>query len=222
MKGEKRIFVFLCALSGMSCIVILMAILSPLFSKLTAPTLLNIQVAPSTAIVTINGEDYKTGIQEGFKPGTYTAKIHQDGFSEKEVEFTIKDHQTTDLRDYIINDDEGMTYFERSEADLSVMRIIANTDVQAGQFISSYDKKLQIKENLPILKYYGAESSMSQSQSMARLGKMTIADGTGNPLCERVFCLIVSGSHANDSNARTELSELGYDYEEYEVVYAKD
>ena len=186
MKGEKRIFVFLCALSGISCIVILMAILSPLFSKLTAPTLLNIQVAPSTAIVTINGEDYKTGIQEGFKPGTYTAKIHQDGFS------------------------------------LSVMRVIAYTDEQAGQFISSYDKKLQIKENLPILKYYGAESSMSQSQSMARLGKMTIADGTGNPLCERVFCLIMSGSHANESNARTELSELGYDYEEYEVVYAKD
>lgn len=217
--NDKKILFFLVGLSAISLLVILvMGVIIPTINSFNTATILNVQVAPSDAIVTINDVDYGTGVHTNLAPGVYSARIHKDGFSEKTIEITIKDHKTTTILDYIVSNDEGLSYFEKNSVDLDILRNIKN-DSTIEDFLRAYDRKLTISEKLPYTVYYGQENNTSASGSMARLGSLTITVEENSPKCQRVFCLAVNGSHANEDNATEVIKELDYNIADYEVIY---
>ena len=86
----------------------------PLLSGARKPAILSLNIAPSTAIIALNGEDLHVGSYDNLEPGNYAAKIRQDGFESKEISFTLTAGETTTVYEYILSEAEGFNYFEKS------------------------------------------------------------------------------------------------------------
>lgn len=84
-RNYKKILIFLLAGISVSALIILGFILVPLLSGTRKPAILSLNIAPSTAIIELNGEDLHVGSYDNLEPGNYTAKIRQDGFESKEI-----------------------------------------------------------------------------------------------------------------------------------------
>ena len=184
-------------------------------SQINPPrTLLEINVAPSTATITINGQDYRNGIYE-VEPGNYTATISADGFTGKSANITVEEGQTAKLATFLPNKSEGMAYFERSAADLNILRTLS--DQEAVDFIKSYDKKLSIRDQLPL------DASYDMSEVLGIPGneiyEQTIYDGSTDSRCSAAFCLLVSGYELSLDAVRESIADAGYNLDDYEVIY---
>ena len=108
---------------------------------------IEISVAPSFAKIEINGQTYTNGVHE-FEPGEYEATISADGFESKKVKVTVEKEKSAKLSDYLLNTEEGLAYFERSEADLRSLEAVDKAEVK--EFLDDYSKKVSIREVLPI------------------------------------------------------------------------
>ncbi len=204
--------VFLCAGITVSVLIILGFVLAPLFSGMQKAAILSLNIAPSTAIIEINGTELHTGSYDNLEAGDYTAKIRQDGFETKEISFTLKKGETTTIHTYILSKDEGFSYFEKSRSDINTLRKISDDD-EVSTFLASYDKKLEIKNSFPIL-------LNDYDPVQARLITGEITDGSDNPKCTYAFCLQVDVSKDMEWRARQVVELAGYNYDDYEVIYA--
>lgn len=196
------------------CIIVIVAI--PVGADIQKPTVLEVSVAPSTAKIVIDGQEYGNGAHV-FKAGKYTASISQDGFESKNVDFEVKEHEQNLLSTYIVNKDEGMAYFERSVADIAAVRLSYDNDEKAREFIDAYDKKTKISEILPINASYDLKDTNPGMGSYMIF--MNIADGSNHGKCHHAFCLLVTGDRKNEKRVREMLQLNGYNYDDYEVIY---
>ena len=57
----------------------------PVMDRATAKPRVSLNIAPTSATITINGKDYRNGLYE-MQPGTYKANISQEGFAEQQLE----------------------------------------------------------------------------------------------------------------------------------------
>lgn len=208
-RNYKRILMLLIGVIILAVAVSLTFILAPAVQKINKETFLAINIAPGDAILTINGEDYHSGIYE-FAEGSYNATLHKDGFTEKQINFEVKAHETTTLYNYILSEAEGFTYFERSKTDLAVLKNIDETEVQ--DFLTSYAKKTDIAKNLPILLNY-----YDKNQSTIVTGKIT--DGSNDARCDYAFCLKVNKNKNYAWRVQEVIKLAGFNYEDYRIIY---
>lgn len=177
-------------------------------------TLLEISVAPSTAVITINGQDYRNGIYE-MEPGDYVVNIAASGFQPKTINVAVEDGQTAKIATYLKNQAEGMEYFERSAADINVLRGI--NEPEAVSFVQNYDRKLSIRDLLPIDASYDMSEVLDMPSN--EIYEQTISDGSADSRCKKAFCLLVSGYELNEEVLQETVADLGYNLDDYEVIY---
>lgn len=212
-KNSKRIAIVLSILIGLCAIVIIYIVaVIPLINYLTKKTYIEIAVAPTTAKIYLNDQEYHNGTYE-IEPGTYSVRIEADNFTSKQSEIKIVKRQDAQLVNYLLHKTEGLNYFLRSSSDLEILRRV-NNDNDVTDFLQKYDNKLKIKNNLPILLNYYDESVSSVIQA-------SITDGTDKAECKYAFCLYVDTSKAYEQRAREVIKAAGYSYDDYEVIYEK-
>jgi hypothetical protein len=211
-RNYKKILIFLLAGIGVSALIILGFIIAPLFSGAKKPAILSLNIAPSTATIELNGEELHVGAYDNLEPGNYTATIHQDGFESKEISFTLTTGETTTIYEYILSETEGFNYFEKNRSDINTLREIKDND-DVKTFLDKYDKKLAIKQVLPIL-------LNDYDPVRARLITGEITDGSNNPKCTYAFCLQVNVGKDMEWRAKQVVELAGFNYDDYEVIYA--
>lgn len=176
-------------------------------------TYLTIGVAPSEATILINGQEYHNGSYE-FKPGTYEALISADGFTPKTLSLEVKNHETTPFATYLFNEQEGLAYFEKSAADLAILATLSDPEIK--EFMNAYNQKITIRDHLPLDATY--DLSAQSGTPGNDLYKQTISDGSTDPRCSRAFCLLASGYRLNENALREAVENLGYNFNDYEVI----
>ena len=196
------------------CAVVIIAV--PIIRENERQTILEIGVAPTTAKIEIDGKEYANGAYV-FEPGSYTAHISQEGFTSKEVSFSVKEHEQNLLAAFIVNEEEGLAYFERSAADMESLRLSYENDEEVRVFIDEYDEKLEIRNKLPINASYDLKDTNPGMGSYMIF--MNISDGSNHGKCHHAFCLLVTGDRKNEARIKEILDINGYEYNDYEVIY---
>lgn len=214
---DKHYKACVAAIIGIIVISIVVIIAVPIIKENSKPTILEIAVAPTTAKIEVDGKEYRNGTHE-IEPGQHSIKLSKEGFSTKETTVEVKDHQQTLYADYILNEKEGYKYFERSAADIDMLRLSWNEeDMELREFLDEYDEKIRIRELLPI------NASYNLKDSNPKLGNymifMTISDGSTSDKCHYAFCLRVTGDRKNEKRVREMLKINKFDYDDYEVIY---
>ena len=124
---------------------------------------LDYYLAPSTATVIINEKPLKSDGKIKLKPGTYTIKVSQPGFTEISKNIELKVNQTTYFYEYLEPDSSNQDYYKNHLAEES-----------RTQHISDFKADLERKsytESDPIFKVTANRSSqisclkISQRQS---------------------------------------------------------
>ena len=87
---------------------------------------IKILVAPSDAIVSIDGRDFSTDTTLKFKPGTYTLKIEKAGFVSLNTTITTEPDQTTYIYEYLTELDKNGTYYKNHEKESTRTQQIAD------------------------------------------------------------------------------------------------
>ena len=215
---DRTIITILAVSAGVLLIAVLAFIIVPLIiSHNEAKSMASFNIAPQSAIVEINGKEYRTGAYE-FEPGKYHATIKKDGFESKEIDFEVSDHKTTIVNSYILNE-QGFDYFEYSENDLAVLRRIQDKEVL--DFISQYDSKLKVRDVLPIEGTFDANAGKANTHSLFL--KYQITNGEMSGKCQKVFCLVVNGYKTSrpllEKSVAEELKKRNFQINDYEVVY---
>lgn len=202
----KKIMIFVTVIVIL-CIVLLIVI--PL-SHINRPrTMIEINVAPGNASIDIDGKMYSNGIYE-ITPGTHKISISADEFEPKEFSIETEADKTTRLATYLSNA-EGLSVYEKNIGDLNILATM--DDAEVIDFMKEYNKKISIKNSLPIDASYavdGAGINLSQ----------TISDGSEDSRCNMAFCLLISGyGEPNEYVLKNALNNLGYNLDNYEVIY---
>lgn len=215
---ENKIIAILGGICGLSIVVIAICLIVQALGNATIGSYLSLNIAPSSAKITINGKDYRNGVWE-FPSGQYSAVISADGFESKTISFKV-DGGTTTVYDYIVNKNEGMKVFEKDETSMGVLRHMKN-DEKAKEYVAKYDEKVKIKDVLPLQMSAGCVREECDSNQM-----VTVENGSNNKQCKQEFCLrVVAKGISNDAaikNAAERAVKMrGYSLDDYEVIYEK-
>lgn len=202
-------------IGALGILMVIFMLVVPIVRWVTRKTYIDIATAPTIAKVTIDGKEYKNGSHE-IEPGEYTATISADGFESKTITVKVEPRTYTQILDYLVNEKEGLKYFERSTIDLSILRQIKD-DKTIADFISQYDEKLKIKDELPLSANYNRNEGIPGA--INDIVELQIADGSNDPRCEYVFCLLVESDQSNEKRIRDFLKQNNYNYDNYEVLY---
>ena len=212
---DKHYKIFIAVVIGVILLAIGVIIVVPIMQENSRPTILEISIAPSTAKIEIGGKFYHNGA-EVFEPGKYDVKVSQEGFTSKTVQVDVKAHQQTTLTTYLINKEEGLAYYERSAVDLQTLRLNKDSE-EVAKFLEAYDKKVKIREILPINASYNLKDTNPNMSNYMIF--MNIADGSTNDKCHYAFCLVVTGDRKNEKRVQEMLKINGYNHEDYEIIY---
>ena len=181
-------------------------------------TYLTLSFAPTEAVLTIDGANYRTGTYE-FEPGKYMGELHCEGFNSKTIEIDIKSRQVTTVTDYLVNEAEGMAYYEKYAADIEVLRYVSN-DENVSNFLNLYDQKYSLMKYLPLDASFDNRAETGfPSQDLV---SVKIKNGLMHKDCEGTLCLVIVGQKVKDEIVKSVLIEKGYKIEDYEVIYEKD
>ena len=197
---------------------ILWTLITAISLKADKKTYLTLSFAPTEAALTINGTDYRTGTYE-FQPGKYTGELHYEGFTPKMVEIEVKNEAVTTVTEYLVNEQQGLAYYEKHAADIEVLRHVSDSK-DVGDFLASYDQKYSLMEQLPLdASFDNRADSDFPGQDLVMV---SIRNGNMHKKCEGTLCLLVVGKKVNKNKVKSVLSEKGYKIEDYEVIYEKE
>ena len=172
-------------------------------------TLLDLNIAPVFSSITLDGNSVSQGTIE-VEPGTHHLAFTAEGFESKEYDVDVKSGRTNSVSDYLLNSENGLLYYENSEADMDALHSV--DDETAKEFVSKFDKKYSLKTHTPFSEKYGYSR---------HYGMMKVTFGEGSSKCHVRLCLIVKDAESEESRAalRKALASRGYNVDDYEVVY---
>lgn len=174
------------------------------FSKIT---IMDIDVAPYSATVTINGKeiDSNKGVKV-IELGTNRIEVSADGFKTKIIDLDVPEDSIAKVNIYLEPSDADSDYYVKHPADFVLAKEIG------GEYVERIESLTSIRSILPIIKYqygglYGKSSEIVIDEDVVSCGK--------------IFCLLVTGNSGSDhSLVANLLSEKNYDINNYGVRYA--
>jgi len=129
---------------------------------------IKILVAPSDAIVKINGEIYPTNTTIKVVPGTYDVKIDKTGFISYHNSITANANETAYLYEYLNEEDENGTFYKDNEKEAGIAQRIS--DFRADKFHEDYTGTDPIWGVTPYSSYQeGIKISAEKSGSKVKL-----------------------------------------------------
>ncbi len=188
-------------------------IVSSISNASPSATILNISVAPTSAHITIDGVETRNGSYR-VSSGVHHIEASADGFESKSLDIDVKSDETNNVAFYLPNEEVGLKYYERSDVEVNLMRVIAKYDDGAKEFIDAYDLKFGLIIDVPFSVEYETPDGFAS---------MRFSDGRDDSRCDSTLCILVSGHKVDDNSfygeVTNELSSRGYDIEDYEVIY---
>lgn len=175
-----------------------------------------IYIAPSTATVTIDGQEYGNGVYR-FYPGTVTAEVHQSGFETKTETLELQNGRVTELFAYLVGEGGDFSWYTSHDEDLSILRQISGDDASQS-FLEEYDRKIaearQIKDS-PDLPF------VAQDASGNVISVVYAEPGNYCPYTSIKPCVIIArkiGVASYDLGLDL-LREYGYDPDYFNIIY---
>lgn len=215
--NSRAITIVLCGIIGIFAIILFVMCIVPIIQQASSSPRVSLNIAPTSANITINGKEYHNGLYE-MSPGNYTATISQEGFSPKELQFEVKNHGITVVNDYILNEKEGLYYFESSDADMTILQNSNQPEVRS--FLNEFEQKKSILSKLPF------EDVVNENENkIAPISniKFKISDGSIDNNCKKIFCLLVTSGKTDMSILKKAVSkkikEEGFDPDGYQIIY---
>ena len=205
VKYSRQITIF--SLIGIIFCIILI-ICTSLHHEFSKKTYLSVQLAPSSAVLTLDnsGKELRTGTYE-LPPGHYTGTISADSFTPKTIEFDVEPRQSNSLNEYIIHTKEGLSFFEKSAANISILRQIKD-DQDVTNFLDAYDYKTSIYDKLPLYSIF----------TNARPTSTAITDGRNDSRCLSTLCLLTTEEDSALSDTKQTLTDSSYNYNDYDII----
>ena len=124
---------------------------------------LDYYLAPSTATVIINEKPLKSDGKIKLKPGIYTIKVSQPGFTEISKNIELKVNQTTYFYEYLEPDSSNQDYYKNHSAEESRTQHIS--DFKADLERKSYTESDPIFKVTPYSSYKSGFSITAEKQS---------------------------------------------------------
>lgn len=185
-------------------VVVLVVYIVLLILKLNRTVILDVNVVPSMAKVVIGGTEYASGVYKVY-PGEVEVEIKADGFESKNLNVKFLNHNITKIYDYLMPDQDNLSYYSEHEDDVEALKKIGGDD--ALKML----KIISIKNVLPIVDYkYGGLNGTSR--------EIVINESYE---CETYFCLTAIGNFENENVVKNLIRAKGYDPADYEIKYEK-
>ncbi len=205
LAGRKRIFSL--AVVGFVILTVLAVVLWLVDARRNAK--LDILVAPSMAVVKIDGSVYEDG-EHRFEPGVVSVEISAEGFTMQVTEIELRAGETASLYTYLVPADGSMQWYaENPEEDLLLSAVgdaIAERD--AAELASRYP----ISTVLPIVVVEVDPESYDWTEYRIDCGSFKG--------CKSEFCVkITDTTGGNKEKALTKIREAGFDPADYQVLY---
>ena len=121
-------------------VIILIAITGITINALVNNATINIQVAPASATITMNGHSVSSG-KIKVKPGAYTISASKDGFESQTTSIEIKENQTIDvLLGLEPNSEETKNWYQEHDSDRLLFEGIAGNifDNETSTMLQKY------------------------------------------------------------------------------------
>ncbi len=182
-------------------IVIILIVLG--LKKASQTATLNLKLAPSKAVMIIDGKQYQTGIHK-ITPGNYKITVTAEGFDTKTLDIELKANEITKFYDYLMPKEDNLNYYASNTVDYEALKAVGN-DETAKEMI----KILSIKEILPI-----------KWTHIAGREQFIFMEIKENPDCNQLLCLTVLNDNTPGHEASTKkLVEKGYNPDDYKITY---
>lgn len=197
-KGRIAIFV----VAGIDVVVLVVFVVLSVMKAMKTATV-DINVVPSVAKVVINGQEYGNGAYKVY-PGKVMAEISADGFVRKSVEVNLEADDVTRIIEYLMPNEDNISYYLDNVDDAEVLAKIGGDDAQKMLGM------MAIKDVLPIVQFeYGGLNGTSREIAINMLQE-----------CNKIICLIVTGDNSeNHSETRNIIKEKGFNPDDYEITY---
>ena len=171
----------------------------------------DIFIAPSDAIITLNGRSYDNFKSHDVLPGTYHVKISMENMQTKEYDITLENQGFIRIWDYLLDENGGYSYYLIHSEDEAILAEIAN-DEKTKKFLEDYDQAAAILDLLPIK--YDAYSADFSEYTQYKIEQDHRDD------CPKIICLkIIDGTGNSEQAAKDKIVEKGYNLDNYDISY---
>ena len=203
-KKTKLIVILIGCAIGL--LVIALAIFSIIKAKYSAS--LDILVAPLSAKITIDGNEYQNGLYK-FEPGEVVATITKEGFYDREIALELKVGETAELYTYLLPLEGNYDWYIEHEEDMMILNTIG--DATASKKSLEYLIDNPIVEVLPII-YANYDANWDYTEYRV--------DGGSFDDCNLEFCLKITDTTGGNYEAALEsVRAKGFDPDKYEIIY---
>ncbi|MBR3236329.1 hypothetical protein IKF92_01440 [Candidatus Saccharibacteria bacterium] len=200
-----------CLVAFLNIVAVLVAILVIVLHNAKTATI-DIYVAPSEAVIELNGKKYDNFTSPDIMPGDYHVKISMDGMQTKELDFEVFDGEFKRIRTYLLDEEGGFGYYLRNPDEILTLSEAADDEV-GKDFVKNYNRITGIIADLP-LEYY------DRSDPANPIG---VYIEKNEEFCgEKVMCLTVYGGEKNREIALNLIREAGYNPDDYGIVFSQE
>lgn len=208
-------------------IAVIFIIIGILIWQATKVSVIDFNIAPVDAVISVNGSTNYSNGQFKVTPGAYEISISRDGLEPKTLSVNIEPQQVVTVTLFLAGIDNDFEFYELSDNFESYKKlksiasadenITSDGDTSAEQFILDFEHRMSIFDVLPIKGYVYANPNIGASTA-----GFTIRNGQGGKKCEKIACILVNyyGSGYEDA-VMGKIKEAGYNPDDYQYVYER-
>ena len=207
---QHKVFSLVIFLNIIAILIVVLVIV--IYNTKTATV--DLMVAPSDAVVELNGKQFENLKSHNVSPGDYHIKISMEGMQPKEFDLDIEDGDFKRIWTYLLDDDGGFGYYMSHPDDAIILNDVADDDVK--RFLAEYNKLNAIQEVLPL------QYSNTFDENATEVISISVRWGIDDECDKKAFCLIVHDfTGKNNEKALQMIRDAGFDPNDYELVYEK-
>lgn len=172
----------------------------------------DIMVAPSEAVVELNGAKYENMQSHNIAPGEYQVKISMDGMQTKEFEISVENDGFVRIWTYLLDENGGFEYYMDHSDDAEILKDVADDEAKA--WLEELSRVWGIREVLPL----GFSSTFDPNAT--EIISVDIRWGEGDECKEKTYCLVIQDlTGKNHERALQTIRDAGYDPNNYEIIF---